>query len=509
MKKLRLFLIVITGISLAGFVAWRIWFHNPYSDKLRLDAQKVFAEDNTAYSLLIRNATLIDVEDGRPIPNTNLFIQGDTIADIFVDEEPLVPEGTKEYDASGKFIMPGLTDLHVHLATYWHLASGDFSTEDSLVTKATLEQLVRYGVTTILVLGGGGANNEQVVELKRQEQRNSIIAPKLFAVGNLITVPGSHPITTIMRLPKDTSPERLHQAGVTVVDEDIDIVPIIKHKKQLGLDGIKIILEEGPEPFYPNPRMSVQTAGKIIKQAEKHDLPVYAHAEFFKEFRDAVRLGVHAIMHSVSDTLIHDLSLIERMKQEDIWYTPTLSLFYGFQFLDHPERIEDDFLQAGVSKRAIRSLEHPLFRLGFGSSIGEYNISKWLETSMQNLVLLHQEGVGIALGTDASTPFNFPGYSVHTEMELMSRAGLSNAEVLRIATFNGARFLGIEDKVGSIETGKIANMILLDENPLADIRNTQSIRNVILKGRLIDPGYQYEAPTQTKPTQKLTGEKND
>ena len=93
----------------------------------------------------------------------------------------------------------------------------------------------------------------------------------------------------------------------------------------------------------------------------------------------------------------------------------------------------------------------------------------------------------MAMGTDASTPFNFPGYNAHVEMALMTRAGLSNADVLRIATINGARFLGIEEKAGTIRLGKIANLIVLDENPLLDIRNTRAIDRVVLKGRLIDP----------------------
>lgn len=487
MKKYHLIILVITGLFIAGFAAYRVWFHNPYEDVLHLDPQTVFSEGNHSNSLFIRNATLIDVESGEAVPNTHIIIRGDTIAEVLVDGDPAVPEEMEVYDARDQFIMPGLIDVHVHLAMYLHLASGDFSPEDSLATKAALEQFVRYGVTTVLSLGGGGSNDEQLAELKNLEQSNSIVAPQLFGTGNLITVPGSHPITTIMRLPEETGSERLHQAGVTAVDEDDDLEAIIQRKKQLGLDGVKIILEEGPEPFYPNPRMSVETAGKIIEQANKYNLPVFAHAEFFKEYRDAVSLGVHGIMHSVSDTLIYDFNLIEQMKQQDIWYVPTLSIFHGFQFLDYPERLEDDFLNAGVSKRAIRSLEHPLFRLGFGSIIGKYDVSKWLETGIENLALLHSEGVNIAMGTDASTPFNFLGFGAHVEMELMSRAGLSNAEVLRIATINGAKFLQVQEKVGTVAPGKIANLLILDKNPLTDIRNTRSIERVVLKGRPINP----------------------
>ena len=491
-KLLRIALVVIIGLFVLGFAAYRLWFYNPYHDALRLNPESIFSEGVSSDGLLIRNATLIDVVAGKAIPNTNLLIQGDSIAEVIYGNELEVPASVEVYEAQNKFIMPGLIDVHVHLAMHWHLISGDFSSRDSLVSKAALEQFVRYGVTTVLTLGGGGANNEQVAELKRLERSNAIVAPLLFATGNLITAPGSHPITTIMRLSADTDSARLHQAGVTVVAEDDDPSFIIANKKQLGLDGVKIIIESGPPPFYPNPRMSVKTAGKIIEHAAKYDLPVYAHTESYAEFADAVHLGVHGVMHSVLDTLIDDVNLIERMKQKGIYYVPTLSIFYGFQYLEKPERLEDNFLQAGISKRVLRGLEHPLFRFGFGRTLSRYDISEWLETSMLNLVRLHDAGVKVALGTDASTPFNFPGYGVHVEMELMARAGLSNADVLRIATINGAGFLGIEDKLGTLDAGKIANLLVLDKNPLTDIRNTRSIDRVILKGHIIDPNEQTD-----------------
>lgn len=487
MKKLRLTLIVIVGLLVVGFVAYRIWFHNPHSDKLRLDPQSVFTEPDSTHSLFIRNATLIDVESGEAVPNTHILIRGDTIAELLVDEDPDIPAEMEVYDARGKFIMPGLVDVHVHLAMHWSLISGDFTPRDSLVTRLALEQFVRYGVTTILALGAGGVNDEQAVELKKLERNNKIIAPWFFAVGDQITAPGSHPITTIMRLSPDAGPERLHRAGVIALSEDDDPLPVLERKKNLGLDGVKMIIEPGPPPFYPNPSMSLVTAGKIVEHASNQNLPVYVHTESYNEFRDAVQMDIHGIMHSVLDSLIDDSGLIEHMKEESIWYVPTLSIFYGFQYLENPDRLEDPYLQAGVSKRVLKGLEHPLFRFGFGNTISKYDVSKWLETGKKNLLRLHEDGVQIALGTDATSPFNFPGYNAHIEMELMSQAGLSTADVLRIATLNGARFLGVEDKAGDVSPGKIANLLILEKNPLTDIHNTRTIERVVLKGRFINP----------------------
>jgi imidazolonepropionase-like amidohydrolase len=493
MKRLyRIAVMIFIVLLIIGFACYFKWVYNPHQDKLQIDPQAVFGKTQDSNSLLIRNANVINVVAGEVVPDVHLLIRGDTIAEVFAAKDPVVPAGATIYDASRKFIMPGLTDVHVHLAMYWNLINGDFSARDSLVTRAALEQFVRYGVTTVLVVGGGGANDEQVAALKNLERSNAIVAPSIFAAGDQITAPGSHPVTTIMRLPADASQKRLHQAGVAVLAEGEDPAPIILNKKKLGLDGVKIIIESGPPPFYPNPRMSLQTARDIIAEAKRNSLPVYAHTESYDEFVDAVNLGVHAIMHSVIDKRVSNPQVIQRMKEKGIWYVPTLSVFYGFEYLEEPERLEDNFLRSGVSRRTLRSLQHPLLQFGFGSVISDYDVSAWLENGIQNLTQLHGQGVHVALGTDASTPFNFPGYNAHVEMELMSRAGLSNADVLRVATINGARFLGIEKKAGTIQSGKIANLIVLDENPLVDIRHTRTIDRVILKGRLIDPHVNVE-----------------
>lgn len=489
MKKIfRFSLLAILFLVLTGVGTYYTWFHNPYRDELHVDPASVFTQTDPQNGLVIRDVTVIDVESGRTISPAHVHIHADTIANVSIGEEPALPENIQVIDGRGKFIMPGLTDVHTHLAMYWNLISGDFSEEDSLVTRVALEQFVRYGVTSILVVGGGGANDAQVAELKRLEKDNVIVAPRIFATGSQLTAKGSHPVTTIMRLPADATPERLSQAGVIALAEGDDPSPILARKKELGLDGVKIVIESGPPPFHPKPRLSFETAQTILEHAKANGLPVYAHTEYLSEFADAVRLGVHAVMHSVHNAYIEDNKLISQMKTNGTWYVPTLSVFYGFDCLNHPERLEDAYLQAGVPQRLLKSLEHPLFRFGFGSTIADYDMRAWQDTCMQNLQRLHDAGVQVALGTDASTPFNFPGYNAHVEMELMTRAGLSNADVLRIATLNGARFLGVEDQVGTIAPGKVANLLMLEKNPLSDIRNTRSISRVILKGRVIDPG---------------------
>ena len=110
----------------------------------------------------------------------------------------------------------------------------------------------------------------------------------------------------------------------------------------------------------------------------------------------------------------------------------------------------------------------------------------YVDRAKLNLARVHAVGVPISLGTDTNNPYVFPGCSVHVEMELLGQSGLSNADVLRIATLGSAELLGVEDELGKVAPGYVANLIILDENPLEDLRNTWSIDKVVLKGRVIE-----------------------
>ena len=476
---------LLAALATAALAGYRVWFHNPHSFE-PLPVESVIRDDTGKGGLLIRNATLIDVVAGKSIPKSQILIRGgDRIEQIASGEALNQLEDVTIYDAGDKFVMPGLIDVHVHLTMHPQPMHGNPSRKDERAVELALQQFVQYGVTAVMVLGGAGANDEQAAELKRRERAGEIVAPMIFATGNMVTVVGGHPVTTIMRLSPDSDPNYLHEtAGVTTIRRN-DLSSIIDKKKQLGLDGVKIVLESGPPPWHPTPRMTTETAKRIVEIAHEQDLPVYAHAISYDDFLDAMSANVDAVMHSVTYNLIDDRELMQRMKQENTFYVPTLSLFYGFQTLDDPDQLNDHYLQAGVSPRAFRGLEHPMFRFGLKRTFRGHNLSAWLETSKRNLRQLHQNGIKIALGTDAGTPFNFQGYGVHVEMELMGRAGLPTADILRAATINGAEFLRMSGHLGTIESGKIANLLVLRKNPLVDLRHTRTIEAVILKGRVV------------------------
>ena len=474
-RALRIGLFVLVFVTALALLAYWVWFRNPYHENLRLRAATVMTLPADRHGLLIQNVNLVDVDRGIVVPEVTVRVLGETIDEVFIGKIPKAEPGLDVIDARGKYLMPGLFETHAHLG------NGGIAPLEELESEVALEQFVLYGVTAILSVGGTGGNNEQIAEFKRRERLGKIVAPRIFGTGDMLTVPGSHPVGTLWGMSEDADPEIVHARGATVVEEGQDLAPVLQRKKEADLDGIKIVMESGPEPFYPKPRMSVELAKQIVREANAVGLPVFVHISSADELADAVRAGAKAVVHGVHDTLIDDAE-IELMRSRELYYIPTLSIYgMGGQF-------ESDLHLDHVSKRAVRSLNNPVFRFMMGRILKKYGGGgAYFETAKNNLARLHAAGVPIALGSDTNNPFIFPGCSAHLEMQLMAQAGLSNADILRIATLGSAELLGVEDEVGNVAPGHLANLIILEENPLEDIRNTWTIDKVVLKGRVIVP----------------------
>lgn len=483
-KILKYILYIIGTLVLVGLTAFFTWFYNPYSDTLRLDPSQVYGDTTGSQGYLITNASIVDVKAGKLIRGKDLLIRNGVIEGVL--SSGLSDSLTHNYqvtDATGKFILPGLFDLHTHLNS-----GGLVAPEESTPT-SVLEQFVRYGVTTILSVGPQGFDENQTVKLKEKKDRQQIISPELFATGNVLTAPGSHPVGTVLSdmlgKPADEIDLQTEAKGIILVTPDTDLNTIIQTKKNKELDGIKVIVESGPEQWYPKPRMSAKAIQKIVDSASRYNMPVFAHVTRYEEFSDAVHAGVDGIMHSVSNKVIEDSELLDIMKRDSIFYVPTFSMFNMPGYLSNPTLLDDPFLMDKASRRATRSLENWPIRTLIQSG-WDLDYKKQLRIATENMKIMHQAGIPVVMGTDAGNPTIFPGYSAHLELEFMAQAGLSNADVLRAATIHSASVLGIDQHTGSIAEGKAANLMLLNENPLDDIRNTRSINRVMLEGYWIE-----------------------
>lgn len=476
---LRVVAVGLAVVGLAALILWIGWFRNPYSDVFRLDAAAVLRTPPSG--LLIQDVALVDPDAGAVVEDVDVIVRGDVVEAVLHGGQAPVAPGTVRIDGRGRFVLPGLIDAHAHLSN-----GGGIAPDQPWSSRVALEQLALYGVTTILCPGGRQCSDRDVIALEADRRAGRIVSPVLLSTGDMLTVPGSHPISTVRRLPPDTPAEELAGTGVVPVTLESDLEGFARARRDLGLHGIKIVIESGPEPWYPKPRMSVELARRITAIARRYDLPVYAHVSSLDELEDAVRAGVTGVMHSVHDQPVPD-ALVAEMARRGIWSVPTLSIYSQIEYLRDPARLDDAFLRAGVQRRALRSLENPIFRLLMSRGLPE---DPWrlAETAYSNLVRMHAAGVPIAAGSDAAgLPFSFPGFSLHRDLEMMVDAGLSPAEALRAATLGGAGMLGLSGRAGRIAPGTRADLLVLDANPLDDIRNTRRLHAVVLGGRCLPP----------------------
>ena len=440
---------------------------------------------NQDIDLIIGNATLIDGTGNAVIPNATIMIKNGIISSISSNEIEHIPEGAVFFDAAGKYVMPGIVDVHVHFST------GGLEPHDTHTNERILRQFLYYGVTTVLNLGADGGSTNEIAELHKRQREGFNFAPRIYGTGNMLTFPGGHPIATTVAasLPLGTDLETIdwESRGYTIIKNNRQVREVIANNAALGMNGVKIIIESGPPPWgNDHPRMSLELIKYIVAEAHKFNLPVYAHISSLDEMQDALNAGVRAIEHGVMDKPILDESLIQTMKEKDIYYIPTLALYSSFyRYIDDPKLLTDPFLREGVSRNTIESLDNPVFL-----EAHKKRTASWVRPRMNNIIKgigkAYRLGVKIALGTDAGFLFNFPGYSSHLEMELLANAGLSPMEILVAATRSGAEMLGAENLFGTIEVGKRADLIILNADPLDDICNTRTIEAVVKNGMLLD-----------------------
>lgn len=423
-------------------------------------------------SLLVAGISIVDTSSGAVSPPQDILIADGMISAVAPAGALTVPAGTPHIDGSGRFALPGLIDVHAHVG------EGGIAPGNDETRARALRQFLRYGVTTIFVPGATGAGDADFAGLRERCRSGAIACPGLYGTGSIITVPGSHPVSTIFGMPDDVPAEVTEARGITVMPADADIPALIARKRAAGVDAIKIVVEDGPPPWYPKPRMSDTQVRAIVTAAHALALPVYAHISTADQLRVALDAGVDGIMHAPIDPLSD--ALVRRMAEQRMWYVPTFALYDGILTWARRQRESDPYALKGVEPSAIESLAAPPFLAA--SAEDEAGALAYLANASGNIARAAAAGVPIALGTDVNNPFVFPGYSAHEELALMVRAGLTTAQALRAATLGGADFLRRGTRIGRIAPGFEGDLLILARNPLDRIENSRSIVAVISDG---------------------------
>lgn len=417
------------------------------------------AENNTDFIYLI-GGNLLDVSRGEIIPDSLVIINENTIEYAGKNKTFEKSPGITVIDCSGKTILPGLFDAHIHLGGASTL--GYIYIEDA----RKLDAFLYAGVTSVFDLGGV---QDLIFSLREAEKKNEIMSPRIFAVGPVFTSPKGH--GTEYGVPMSETPTTEEEAREAVRK-------LIKDKP----DHIKIIYEKGSERFTS---LSYELMEAIIDEAHKHNIPVVTHIMTFEHAKDALKAGTDGLAHMVTDQEVSE-EFLDAMKQKDVYCIPTLAVFESFSggMLAKTEDRDNSLLEQGVSREILADLDKKREMPGMKESFISWE--KTLHFAKINAKKMSDHGIKLAVGTDAGNPAVFFGPSVHREMELMAEAGISPTEIIKAATVNAAEILGKSDKLGTISAGKLADILVVEGNPLDKIQNTQNIFMVIKNGKILD-----------------------
>ncbi len=414
---------------------------------------------------VLKNFTLIDGNGNAAVADAAMIIDNGKITRIGSAARLAVPKGAEVIDLAGKFVMPGLINLHGHVGNTVDLAqNAKFYTRENI--EKNLRTYASYGVTTVLSLG----TDEDPVFQIRDEQRSGRPAyTRIYTAGPGFTVKGGIGGSPL---------------GTNTLEDAAGIPKAIDALASKRVDMVKVWVDDS---LGKSKKMPFEWTKTIIDSAHKNKLRVAAHIFYLADAKQLVDAGVDALAHSVRDQPV-DEELIAAMKKHGTWQAAaTLTREASMFVYAQPQPfLTDPFFTRSVSSKVLATLNDPDYqkKIAAGADFPKY--PAFLATAQKNLKRLADAGVRYGMGTDSGPPGRFPGFFEQWELELMVEAGLTPTQAIVAATKSGAEFLGAKD-LGTLEPGKWADLIVLSNNPAANIRNTHSIEAVYIAGNRIAP----------------------
>jgi imidazolonepropionase-like amidohydrolase len=464
MRKLLLLLIMLPALTFSQ--------ENP----------KVIASD-----VAIVNVTVIDGTGNAPLADMTVFITGDSIVSILQSNSSEPADGTKVISGRGMYLIPGLWDMHVHISH----------------SELFLPLLIANGVTSVRQMTCNEKYFRYLSELRGQISEKKIIGPDIY-------IP-------VVIFGKDQQWD-----GIMQMNTKEDAVAVIRKVKDSGADFVKIFDLYEPEAFKA-----------LLYEAKKQNVPVGGHCPIVFNMSEVAREGMGTFEHlfgillacSSNEDSIRQ-QLIQTVTQHSRSFDDIVRLLYWVQtdeILKTHDPVKAHKLFSDLKKSG--SYQCPNFILWDGwlklnetlttnddrfKYVPDSYLKTWRKLSanpmsaklsdedfmyakeiigknFEILQLLCEAGVPMIAGTDVSwtNPYNFPGFGLHDELNLLVKAGLTPMEAIQAATKNAATVLGVLDKTGTVEPGKQADLILLDANPLENINNTRKINAVFRAGRYL------------------------
>jgi len=385
---------------------------------------------------------------GRVIDNGTVIVNGAKITAVG-PASTAVPAGAARVDLKGKTILPGLINAHGHVPATTGLRTDAASyTRDNLLRQ--LRTYAMYGVTTVFSLGDDQAAGFEL----RDENATALDRAKIFVAGAVI-------------------------GGNTAEEARANTAKVVAMKP----DVLKIRVDDNLGSSRKMPEAAWRA---VIEDGDARKLPVAVHIYYLADAKATLLAGADLIAHSVRDVPVDD-QFINALKSRDVCYSPTLTREIStFIYDSTPPWVDDPFFLKGAEKGVPEQLKDPKRHEQVRNSAGwkagqQYKAS--LEVAKRNLKTLVDRGVRIAFGTDTGPPGRFQGFFEHLELEMMVDAGLTPMQALVSATGDAARCHNKAGQFGTLAAGAAADIMILNQNPLDNIRNTRSIDAIWIAGR--------------------------
>jgi len=412
--------------------------------------------------LFFRNITLIDGTGAPPLPNVSVLVEGERIADITI-QNVYPPDGAIEIDGEGKYLIPGIIDSHMHLPGG---RTGTGNREMIMDVETGLKVLHGFlyaGVTTVY---DSGNHANFIYKMREDERAGRITSPRIYATGSLVAKKDGYACC----------------AGATTMDgfadgkekldalfaKKPDMIKFTRDRRGMGPNGQNL-------PLIPDDDFT-----RLIRYTSENGVRTTIHIADEPAARLAIGAGVDALAHPV---FLADAStgFADYVAEQGVVVSSTALLFGAVGRVE----LDNSFFNDPLFTATLTEKELQFNKVTERDRYASSGMSKWmrgvLPAVLRNIKQLHDAGAIIAMGTDRVL-----GPMVHLEMELLAEAGIPPLDVITMSTLNGAKYIGVDVYLGSIEIGKLADMVILAADPTADIRNSRSIERVFKGGREID-----------------------
>jgi imidazolonepropionase-like amidohydrolase len=475
---------VVYGTDEHSGISQRLFVDTPDGWKIAVTGALDAPPGTPAPPRAITGATLIDGRGGPPVANANVIVRGGKIDCAGTAAQCPLPEGVEVTQARGMWITPGLIDAHVHFGqTGWADGRPDAADVRSLYPyeKAQAElrdnperfarSYVCSGVTAVFDVGGYPWSLQLGERFENDTRAPHVVAagPLLSTLDFWLNLPGERQFIAL------TSEEAARNG--------------VRYLAARNARAIKVWNIVTPDLPIATTRPFVAAAAD---EARKHSLPLIVHATGLAEAKESLRAGANVFVHNVVDRPL-DEEFIDMAKKNGTIVIPTLTVFSGYvrltrSIVERKPPVVDDpngCVDPATLAKVVRSATlDPSLASAEQLAQGQARVDQVEKTSAANLMALVRAGIPVATGTDAGNPLTLHGPAIYGEMEAMQSAGMTPMQVITASTLNAARAMRLGDRIGSIEAGKEADLLLLEADPSASVKNFRRLHSVMRSGEM-------------------------